>query len=412
MRYAFISGLISGKHYLEILEKNKSVMQFAADALQKSYIEAIGKFVSNTNFQIFNLPYIGSYPKRSRIKRFYKDTEIYKVFDKSVLCHNVPFWNISGYKLISRYYNLYKSLRHWAIENSEDKKCVFIYAMHAPFLLAACKIKHKYSETKIILIVPDIPQFMNEQTSYFRSIISSLNRWILFKKCNEVDGFILLTQQMQEILPVKNKPKVVIEGMYNSRLDDSLSYSYCLDKSLKGKKIVLYSGTLAKRYGIMNLLNAFMLTKNNNYRLLICGDGNAKEDVVQMARIDPRIIYLGTVERNKVLSLQRLATLLVNPRTSAGEYTKYSFPSKIMEYYASGTPVLMYQLPGIPKEYYRYCFSLKEDSVQTLSNQIESILSISDVELKKIGCKARNFILENKTPQRQAEKIYNLINII
>ena len=41
----------------------------------------------------------------------------------------------------------------------------------------------------------------------------------------------------------------------------------------------------------------------------------------------------------------------MNPRSADAEYTKYSFPSKTIEYLATGVPVVMNRLPGIPEEY-------------------------------------------------------------
>ena len=63
-----------------------------------------------------------------------------------------------------------------------------------------------------------------------------------------------------------------------------------------------------------------------------------------------RIEFLGMLPRTDVLELQSKATILVNPRQPVGDFTKYSFPSKTIEYMASGTPLLMYKLPGIPEE--------------------------------------------------------------
>mgnify|MGYP003303651866 CR=1 FL=1 len=45
-------------------------------------------------------------------------------------------------------------------------------------------------------------------------------------------------------------------------------------------------------------------------------------------------IFTGKIDRSQVLALQRSATVLVNPRRNNEEYTKYSFPSKTMEYLA------------------------------------------------------------------------------
>ena len=106
---------------------------------------------------------------------------------------------------------------------------------------------------------------------------------------------------------------------------------------------------------------------------------------------------------------QREATVLVNPRTSEGEFTKYSFPSKTMEYLASGTPCIMNKLKGIPQEYFKFIFFPENESVFELSQIIIEICKKEQSELNKIGELAKRFIFENKTPDKQCEKIYNML---
>ena len=92
--------------------------------------------------------------------------------------------------------------------------------------------------------------------------------------------------------------------------------------------------------------------------------------------------------------------------------SKYSFPSKDIEYLVSGTPTLIYQLPGIPTEYYDYCYSLgpNELSVADLGKKINEILSLPDSINEALGQSARNFIIEKKNYKVQAEKITKLIS--
>ena len=72
---------------------------------------------------------------------------------------------------------------------------------------------------------------------------------------------------------------------------------------------------------------------------LFCGyvDLDLIESLLKKLQKDKRIIYWGVVEQKHVFEMQQQATLLVNPRKGHEEYTKYSFPSKTMEYMASGT---------------------------------------------------------------------------
>lgn len=87
----------------------------------------------------------------------------------------------------------------------------------------------------------------------------------------EITCFGILSEYMSEYLP-KHANYVVIEGIY----------SPCNLVNIPQPKIdgrILYSGTLAERYGIKNLLLAFNLLKNENYSLIICGRGDSEEYV-------------------------------------------------------------------------------------------------------------------------------------
>ena len=83
-----------------------------------------------------------------------------------------------------------------------------------------------------------------------------------------------------------------------------------------------------------------------------------------------KIKYFGVIDFESILLRQKNTDLLINPRPSIDEYTKYSFPSKIMEYMASGTPVLTTKLSGIPMEYYDYYILLKMKPLIELKNQL------------------------------------------
>ncbi|MFP3359960.1 glycosyltransferase, partial [Planococcus sp. SIMBA_143] len=94
-------------------------------------------------------------------------------------------------------------------------------------------------------------------------------------------------------------------------------------------KTLLYSGGLAEKYGVVSLINAFERLPNSNYRLIICGSGEAEEEIINATKRDNRIIFKGLLPREEVLQMQKDSHVLVNPRPNNDEYTKFSFPSKI-----------------------------------------------------------------------------------
>ena len=106
---------------------------------------------------------------------------------------------------------------------------------------------------------------------------------------------------------------------------------------------------------------------------------------------------------------QMQATLLVNPRPTKQQFTKYSFPSKNIEYMASGTPMLTTILPGMPKEYYDYVFLIKDESVNGLCEAISDVLALPTKEIELKGKIAKEFIMKNKNEKVQAKKILEFL---
>ena len=108
--------------------------------------------------------------------------------------------------------------------------------------------------------------------------------------------------------------------------------------------------------------------------------------------------------------MQQRAAVLVNPRQNNEEFTKYSFPSKTMEYLASGVPVVAYKLDGIPDEYDSYLNYVPDNSVEALTKTIQSICDMSPEERKDKGERARKFVLNEKNAEKQAKRILDFLN--
>ena len=121
---------------------------------------------------------------------------------------------------------------------------------------------------------------------------------------------------------------------------------------------------------------------------------------------------MGVVQSNVLRVIEKRALLLVNPRPSKDEYTKFSFPSKTLEYMGSGTAVLSTKLPGIPQEYRDYLYWFDDESESGMTNELTRIFSQQDSEIKQKGIVAAKFIYSEKTAGNQAAKILSLIEKI
>ena len=161
--------------------------------------------------------------------------------------------------------------------------------------------------------------------------------------------------------------------------------------------------------GIKYLLEAFSMIPNTDYRLWIRGNGTCLNDVKEAAEKDSRIQYIEHLSKDELLKLQRRATVLINPVFPSQTFTRYFFPSKTMEYMASGTPTIMYKLDCLPKEYYPYLYFFEDESIEGIRDKILEICSKSQFELDTFGKAASEFIIKEKNELKQSKKVVDLL---
>ena len=254
----------------------------------------------------------------------------------------------------------------------------------------------KLSGKKSIAIVTDLPEFMPIATS--KNMLKINN-----KLMDSSDGYIFLTEQMNDRLNLNNRPYTIVEGLVDDNMKDVTHKPY------SSKKKIIYAGSLQRIYGIENLCYSYIACDDHNSELHIYGDGDFADELRALIEKHDNIVYHGNVPNQEVVDAELGASLLVNPRPSEGEYTEYSFPSKTLEYMVSGTPVLTAKLPGIPQEYYDYLWFFEEND-GGLERALRYILSKEKTELENFGKKSRDFALRYKNNMSQAAKTIELID--
>ncbi|MBI9107200.1 MAG: glycosyltransferase family 4 protein [Spirochaetales bacterium] len=239
------------------------------------------------------------------------------------------------------------------------------------------------------------PELKKKRLKYFlKSFETFLYKWML-KTC---EGFIVLSEDSEKWLERYNKKVFVIPGMVSSiEAGRAITENLNIEK----RNYILYSGSLEERYGLKDLLDAFILADIESFDLIICGEGSYREEVENKSMAYNSIKYLGSLPRVEVIELQRNATLLVNPRSTSGDFTRFSFPSKTMEYFLSGSPVLMRPLPGIFPEFEDFVFLDYEQTVESLASSMKYILALPAEEIKIKTRKAIEYIAQTRTESVQ-----------
>jgi len=279
---------------------------------------------------------------------------------------------------------------------NKKKQKIFICDLLNTTISSVVLVLSKILKFKCIAIVTDLPRDIGGKLSISKKVNQFLQ--------NKYDAYIVLTEPMNEIVNPKNKPSIVIEGISDNKMKNKEN---TIENKYK-EKTCIYAGGLYEKYGVKNLVEAFKLLNQDDVQLHLYGAGDLEEYLKESD--DDRIKYFGVVENEKIVEEEIKATLLINPRFSNEEYTKYSFPSKNMEYMASGTPILTTKLPGMPKEYYEYIYLFEEETIEGMKNKLEQILKLSAINLNKKGKEAKEFVLKNKNNIMQARKIIDLCN--
>jgi glycosyltransferase involved in cell wall biosynthesis len=355
---------------------------------------------------VFDFTYISTrpvsdypfYPKK-KIKR---KKWVVDVLGKNVEILEIPFINFSILKIITRFFSgLYYSIKKYS--KIKNKCGVIVYSVHVPFMVIGYIISKIYN-VDYIAIWTDPPSIRNERESFLKSKFRNGELFIsklLMKKATKV---IALTKYLAEdFAPTSHY--LVIEGIIDENdINLDKNQKNCLD-IIK----IVYTGSLAKRYGIKNIVEGFKLIKNENVVLEIYGWGDYEEELKEVCLINNRIRYMGFVSNEEILNIQREADFLINARSAADEYVKYSFPSKTLEYMLSGTPLITTMLPGIPDEYKDYMLLLKDNDSRTIYDMLQEVTKLGGAEKLAIGVKAKDFA-KSRNFYNQGRRIVDFLN--
>ena len=379
----------------QALVEKGSYVNFAALTLQQALLEGFSKQLPGIN--IITSWRVDTFPK---FKRLFFKRETYNEFDAKKYVYvggiNLPFLN-----LITRFFRCRKELKRML--SKTDKNVLVIYEVHTPYLLTALILRKHLQHVN--LIVPDMPQFMSGNQGKLHNFLKSIDA-ILIRKClAKIDSYSLLSEGMREMLPMEGKSWTLMEGIFQNAFSDEK-----VEK--EPYKTIMYTGGIHRRRGTDLLVQSFLKINNPDYRLWIRGDGDddMKREILELSKKDPRIVYFEPMERGELLKMEQRATVMVNPTQPSLAFTKYFFPSKTMEYLASGTATVMFHLDCMPKEYDEYLFYVEEESAESLKNKLVEVCEMPLEERILFGQKASHFVLTQKTPEKQCWKIMMMIN--
>lgn len=286
-----------------------------------------------------------------------------------------------------------KALKEIKNAKKSDRVILVCDALSRNYSLLCLLARRMYGIANVA-IVTDLPQYVGdiEKRALKKKIADRIVVWLM----RRYGTYIFLTRYMDGYLNKRNRPYCIVEGICEE--------TESTKPEKHEAKVCLYAGSLHKEYGIDLLIEAFIRADVKGSELHIYGDGNYRQEIGKICERHENVVYCGIKQNSFILQEERKAALLVNPRPTSGEYTKYTFPSKTLEYMASGTPLVMTKLPGLLPEYFPYVFLFEEETVAGYAATLKKLLNMSRADLEEKGRMAREFVLENKSGRVQAEK--------
>ncbi len=398
MKIFYFGSVCSQDVFNETVQKSKVKPSSSAQNFESALIKGFSENCK-AEVTVATAESIAMFPGGNR---FYLKKRKDFLTDKCI-ANIIPAFNLPLIKQMNHADGATRLLKRWLKENTkESKKCVLVYGIY-PAVVKKLQKECKKSGCKIFALVPDVPSVMftyTRNSNIFKKMFSGLYREMAVSLQDKFDGYIYLTEDMKdEVAP--EKPYIVVETIVDIEL-----FANVPDVEKSKPPALMYAGALYQKYGVDIIVDAFERVKRD-CELWLMGSGDYEEEIVRRMQCNAKIKYYGRVPREEVLRREKEASLLLNIRNACDDYTKYSFPSKMIEYMLSGTPLLTTKLSGVPDEYDSYCFTIRSREPQLIAETIEKILC--DENAQNMGKKAKAFVVEQKNSTVQVARILQFL---
>lgn len=389
MKILIISTVMS-KRVVDVIRKHS--LNKGGQSIQKFFFlvaQGLSR-VSDAEVKVYSIPPVspGNYSKKwVRIKADKEDQVSFS------------YQNVLNLPLVKSLLSFIQTFFYIVKEVIRGKVNVIVLDALKVYPSLAALLAGKILRKPVVAILTDVPGL----DVFTDSWMKRLNTKISFRVLRSFDAYVFLTEPTNTLINQKQKPYIIMEGLIDS------SEELPKREEVTANKVILYSGGLYEKYGIKMLMDAVVKSKHKGLELHLYGDGPMVDTILKYHRDYPNISFFGNVPNFEMVNYQAQADLLINPRFTGQEYTLYTFPSKNLEYMASGTPLMTTQLIGIPKDHYPHVYLIENETIEGLSLRIDNFFDLPQSERLRFGKEARNFVLKNKNQEVQGNRIFSLI---
>lgn len=330
----------------------------------------------------------------SQVFEFNTISMLSKFYDVHVLClgrESVPICTIDNLRFRSiNYMGIMGWFRYmFFLCGFEDKRNITIitsgYYFGEIFLIY---VFTKVFKCRAFSYVYDTHKMAISKFGYIKKLLSEVYFRAGFELVIRLSGLMVLNDAFIKKKHIKTRYLLTMIGVADTQPADRSSFS---DEFRR--PIIVFAGTMNEDNGINLIIDIFQCHDSLDCDFHIYGDGEVEmvDRVIDLCKANKNVKYFGRILDSQLQERLSAANYLLNLRDPLCPACDYAFPSKLINFMASGTPVITNIFPGLTRDYYGYLNVIDAYSSLALHSKIRQL--ISEKYDRTLGQAARNYIV-------------------
>ncbi len=299
-----------------------------------------------------------------------------------------------------------------------SKPDVIVVSPMAPFSIFPAWILAKIYSARLIYEVKDIwPLTLVEIGGFsFNNPLIKLMSWSERFALKRSDVVVSNLQNYDEYMKHRigecNKFEWISNGvnLKDVKFGELLSEEI-LNKIPKHKFIVGYFGSLGPSNAIDYYLKAIrLINKSKNIVFLFAGNGELKDEIEQLSKVDDRVIFLGMVNKKTAFKLMEISDVLFKGNLSKDIYKYGMSPIKLFEYLLSGTPVV--HSTNVKNDLVKISnsgVSVNAEDSDAIAHAILKVEGMTEDERNALGKNGKKYVKHHFSYEELAKKFNKII---
>ena len=182
-----------------------------------------------------------------------------------------------------------------------------------------------------------------------------------------------------------NSKKFIIAG--GTKNFQSLSYKSPIEKN------IVYCGSISNLTGIIDF--AILFNKLNLSGISLHIYGGISYKLEELAKLNTSIKLFGFVNRDILEDAMNNAWIFVNPRNNKEEDKLNTFPSKLLEYFRYGKPIISTHISSLNTDINNLIYFFDLSNSNTIVNLLNKLNNYNEKDLIEIYNNYKLFCLQN-----------------